>query len=112
MQNVRPEGEGDVARVAIENLKANLAQQARRVQFVGEKPVTYAKYGLKLEGHQFVASYDHQGQRFRKWALVIPRPEGGIAHIWSYTAPASQFDTYRPVAERILNSLKIDGGEG
>lgn len=112
LQNVRPEGEGDVARVAIENLKANLAQQASRVQFVGEKPVTYAKYGLKLEGHQFVASYDHQGQRFRKWALVIPRPEGGIAHIWSYTAPASQFDTYRPVAERILNSLKIDGGEG
>lgn len=110
LQNVRPSGEdSDVARAALENLKSNLAQQARGVQFVGEKPVTYAKYGLKLEGHQFVASYDHQGQKFRKWALVIPRPEGGIAHIWSYTAPASRFDTYRPVAERILNSLKIDG---
>lgn len=109
LQNVRPGGSGDVARVALDNLKANLAQQAQGVQFIGEKAVTYAKYGLKLEGHQFVASYDHQGQKFRKWALVIPRPEGGIAHIWSYTAPASRFDTYRPVAERILNSLKIDG---
>lgn len=109
LQNVRPGGDGDVARVALDNLKANLAQQAQGVQFIGEKAVTYAKYGLTLEGHQFVASYDHQGQKFRKWALVIPRPEGGIAHIWSYTAPASRFDTYRPVAERILNSLKIDG---
>jgi hypothetical protein len=112
LQNVKPVGEGDVARTAIDNLKNNLAQQAHGVQFVGEKPVTYAKYGMTLEGHQFVASYDHQGQRFRKWALVLPRPEGGIAHIWSYTAPAVQFDTYRPVAERILNSLKIDGGQG
>ncbi len=109
LQNVRPGGEGDVARIALDNLKANLAQQAHGVQFIGEKAVTYAKFGLKLQGHQFVANYDHQGQRFRKWALVIPRPEGGIAHIWSYTAPASRFDTYRPVAERILNSLKIDG---
>ncbi|MBO6520505.1 MAG: hypothetical protein JJ900_08835 [Rhodospirillales bacterium] len=109
LQNVKPAGDGDVARIALDNLKANLSQQARAVQFVGEKPVTYAKYGLTLQGHQFVASYDHQGQRFRKWALVIPRPEGGIAHIWSYTAPATQFDTYRPVAEKILNSLKIDG---
>lgn len=109
LQNVKPAGEGDVARIALDNLKANLSQQARAVQFVGEKPVTYAKYGLTLQGHQFVASYDHQGQRFRKWALVIPRPEGGIAHIWSYTAPLNQFDTYRPVAEQILNSLKIDG---
>jgi len=112
LQNVKPSGNGDVARIAIDNLKASLAQQARGVRFIGEKPVTYAKYGLTLEGHQFVANYDHQGQRFRKWALVLPRPEGGIAHIWSYTAPAAQFDTYRPVAERILNSLKIDGGQG
>ncbi len=109
LQNVKPSGDGDVARIAIDNLKANLSQQARAVQFVGEKPVTYAKQGLTLQGHQFVASYDHDGQRFRKWALVLPRPDGGIAHIWSYTAPASRFDEYRPVAERILNSLKIDG---
>lgn len=109
LQNVKPSGGGDVARIAIDNLKTNLSQQARAVQFVGEKPVTYAKHGLTLQGHQFVASYDHDGQRFRKWALVLPRPDGGIAHIWSYTAPVSRFDEYRPVAERILNSLKIDG---
>ncbi len=113
LQNVKPEGEGvDAAKTAFNELKSSLSKQARGVEFIGEKSVTYAKYGMTLEGRQFVANYDHQGQRFRKWALVIPRPEGGIAHIWSYTAPASQFDVYRPIAEQILNSLKIDGGRG
>jgi hypothetical protein len=112
LQNVKPGKDGEVARVTIEDLKANLSAQAHGVQFIGEKPVTYAKNGLTLEGHQFVANYNHHGQQFRKWALVLPRPEGGIAHIWSYTAPLTQFETYRPVAERILNSLKIDAGQG
>ena len=113
MQNVKPEGAGvDAAKAAYDELKASLTKQAHGVEFVGEKTVTYVKYGMHLEGQQFVANYDHQGQRFRKWALVIPRPEGGVAHIWSYTAPVAQFDTYRPIAEKILNSLKIDGGRG
>ncbi|MEX0694545.1 MAG: hypothetical protein WD075_08890 [Rhodospirillales bacterium] len=113
LQNVKPQGEGaDAAQAAFDDLKSSLSRQAHGVEFVGEKAVTYAKYGMTLEGRQFVANYDHQGQRFRKWALVIPRPEGGIAHIWSYTAPARQFDAYRPIAERILNSLKIEGGRG
>ena len=71
--------------------------------------MTYAKGGLILAGRQFVASYEHNGRRFRKWALVLPRPDGEVAHIWSYTAPVEQFDTYRPVAEQMLNSLKIEG---
>lgn len=113
LQNVKPAGDGiDAAKTAFEELKSSLSKQASGVEFIGEKSVTYAKYGMTLEGRQFVANYDHQGHRFRKWALVIPRPEGGIAHIWSYTAPASQFDAYRPIAEQILNSLKIDAGRG
>lgn len=113
LQNVKPEiVSGDAAQVAFDDLKSKLSNQAGGVDFVGEKAVTYAKYGLTLQGWQFVANYAHQGQQFRKWALVLPRPEGGVAHIWSYTAPANQFEAYRPVAERILNSLKIDAGQG
>lgn len=110
LQNVKPSGEANqAAMIAFEDLKTKLSRQAKQVDFYGEKTVTYAKHGLQLEGRQFVATYDHNGQRFQKWVLVLPRPEGAIAHIWSYTAPSRQFDTYRPVAERILNSLKIDG---
>lgn len=112
LQNVKPESlDGDAAQIAFNDLKSKLSQQAGVVDFVGEKPVTYAKHGLTLQGRQFVANYAHEGRQFRKWALVLPRPEGGVAHIWSYTAPAAHFEAYRPVAERILNSLKIDGGQ-
>ncbi|MDA8637891.1 hypothetical protein N9L49_04675 [Rhodospirillales bacterium] len=113
MQNVKPtDGNGDVAQSAFANLKNSLASQAKNVAFMGEKPVTYTKNGLTLTGRQFVANYEHAGRAFRKWALVLPRPEGDVAHIWSYTAPLDKFETYRPIAEGILNSLKIDGAKG
>ena len=115
MQNVQPSGVADAheaAEIAFADLKASLSRDAKGVDFVGEKVVAYAKYGLNLEGRQFVASYEHQGRRFRKWALVLPRPDGTVAHIWSYTAPIERFEDFRPVAEQILHSLKIDGGQG
>lgn len=113
MQNVKPvDGAGDAAQAAFADLKSSLSSQAKNVAFIGEKPVTYTKNGLTLNGHQFVANYEHAGRAFRKWALVLPRPEGEVAHIWSYTAPLDTFETYRPIAEGILNSLKIDGDRG
>ena len=113
MQNVKPaDSAGDAAQSAFANLKNSLSSQATNVAFVGEKPVTYTKNGLTLKGRQFVANYEHAGRAFRKWALVLPRPEGGVAHIWSYTAPLDTFETYRPIAEGILNSLKIDDAKG
>lgn len=115
VQNVQPAGAGNAAEAAsaaFDDLKASLQRDAQGVSFVGEKAVAYVKFGLNLEGRQFVASYDHDGRRFRKWALVLPRPDGTVAHIWSYTAPADRFDAFRPVAERILQSLKIEAQQG
>jgi len=115
LQNVQPEGAGsgdEAATAAFADLKASLQRDAQGVDFVGEKPVAYVKQGLSLQGWQFVASYDHQGKRFRKWALVLPRPNGTVAHIWSYTAPMERFDQFRPVAEKMLQSLRIDPEQG
>lgn len=113
MQNVKPsETAGDPAQSAFTDLKSSLTSQALNVAFMGEKPVTYSKNGVTLTGRQFVANYEHGGRAFRKWALVLPRPDGQVAHIWSYTAPLDSFETYRPIAEGILNSLKIDDARG
>lgn len=113
MQNVKPtDGASDAADSAFADLKNSLSSQAKNVAFIGEKPVTYTKNGLTLNGRQFVANYEHAGRAFRKWALVLPRPDGDVAHIWSYTAPIDTFETYRPIAEGILNSLKIDDAKG
>lgn len=115
VQNVQPsdaKSGGEAAETVYAGLKSELSGQAKGVDFVGEKQITYSKRGLTLTGRQFVANYDHQGRRFRKWALVLPRPDGSVAHIWSYTAPMERFDAYRPVAEGILNSFLIEGGRG
>jgi len=115
VQNVSPQGVANgsqAAQKAYDELKTRLMHAAERVQIAGEKPVTYAKDGMTLHGKQFVANYDHEGRRFRKWALVLPRPDGTVAHIWSYTAPVERFDTFRPVAEQILNSLRIEAVRG
>ncbi len=113
VQNVQSNAvkNADEAALAIfSGLKSDLSGQAAGVDFIGEKPITYSKHGLTLVGRQFVATYNHQGRKFRKWALVLPRPDGNVAHIWSYTAPMDQFDAFRPVAESILNSFLIDSG--
>lgn len=115
VQNVQPQGAAsgaEAASAAFEDLKSSLQRDAKGVDFVGEKAVAYVKQGLNLSGWQFVASYDHQGRRYRKWALVLPRPNGTVAHIWSYTAPSERFDEFRHVAEKMLQSLRIDPEQG
>ncbi len=115
VQNVRPpQNEGIDTPIAwvISDLKTGLRRDAADVRFYGEKQIVYDKYDARLEGAQFVADYKHGGRDFRKWVLVLPRAVGGVVHVWSYTAPAGTFDAHRPVAEGILNSLRIVGEQG
>ncbi|MCG8557164.1 MAG: hypothetical protein MJD61_18035, partial [Proteobacteria bacterium] len=109
VQNVQPAAAdtADAVRLAYDDLKAQLADAAEGLAIDAEKDVSYAKRGVRLAGRQFVATYNHGGRQFRKWALVLPRPSGDITHVWSYTAPASRFDAYRPVAETMLRSWII-----
>lgn len=38
----------------------------------------------------------------------MPRPTGTVVHIWSYTSPEGQFDTYSPQAEAMRKSWVIE----
>ncbi len=110
VQNVQPAKSGkpeDAVRMAFQDLKSQLGKTAAGLEFDGEKAVSYSKRGVTLAGRQFVATYNHGGRVYRKWALVLPRPTGDVAHVWSYTAPANRFDAYRPVAENMLRSWII-----
>ena len=97
---------------ALADLKASLSREASSVVFVGEQPLTYKNENLSLEGRQIIVTYTFAGERYRKWALVVPRPSGTVAHIWSYTAPDSQFRTFRPFADAMLKSWTIRPGDG
>lgn len=114
VQNVRAGKDQQNANAAavLRTLEQQLGQGAQDLRIVGEKRVTYDRGGVRLEGRQFVAEYRHAGQVFRKWALVLPRPDGTVTHVWSYTAPRAAFDTYRPVAEGMLRSWTISENRG
>ena len=115
IQNVKPPEAKTPAQAAVRalaDLKASLSREASNVVFIGEQPLTYKNENLSLEGRQIVVTYTFAGERFRKWALVVPRPSGTVAHIWSYTAPDSRFRTFRPIADAMLKSWTIRPGDG
>ncbi len=115
IQNVKPpeaKTPAQAAVMALADLKASLSREASNVVFVGEQPLAYKNENLSLEGRQMIVTYTFSGERFRKWVLVLPRPSGTVAHIWSYTAPDSRFGTFRPFADAMLKSWTIRPGNG
>lgn len=110
VQNVQP-GEdtsgAEMVRSVVGGLKRELEQNTRGIKYFGERPFTYDRAGLRLQGQQFLATYTHDGVRFRKWAMILPRDGGSVLHIWSYTAPEERFNAYRLIAEDMLKSWTV-----
>ncbi len=97
---------------AFADLMGSLKKKASDVSIIGEKPLIYKKAEMNLQGRQIVVTYTFSGLRFRKWASVLPRPDGTVAYIWSYTAPEKGFETFRPLADAMLKSWTIKPGNG
>lgn len=93
---------------ALSGLKAQISAAATGIKYITEGTFRYDYNGLPVEGREFTASYDLKGQRFRKWALVAPRPAGGTVHIWSYTTPADSFERFLAIAKVMRGSWRID----
>ncbi len=91
----------------LSNLKAQLARDATEVSYFGEGPISLNETGEK--GVEFLVSYNKNGQGFRQWSIVVPRPSGAVAHIWTYSAPVERFELYRKIAETMFRSWKIQG---
>jgi len=98
-----------VIRTVLDNLKTQFKAQAKGLSYYGEKPASYVKNNQRLDGVEFQVTYDQNGGRLRQWTLIIPRPSGTIAHIWSFTAPERSFDSFRPIVEAMLRSWTIVG---
>ncbi|HBC07155.1 MAG TPA: hypothetical protein DC046_06165, partial [Rhodospirillaceae bacterium] len=104
VQNVNPAG----ARTGDESAVMATADLLKALE-AGTRGMTVLGEGKLAEspGSQFIARYEYSGTAYRKWAVVVPRPEGTIAHIWSFTAPEGSFDSFRPVAESMLRSWTL-----
>lgn len=93
-----------------ESLKQQLKESMWDAAYFGEGPYTYDKAGMRLDGRQFLVNYTDAGQRYKQLTVVLPRPDGAVAHIWSYRAPQDRFHTYWPIVENMLRSWTIAGG--
>lgn len=112
IQNVKPpngNAKSGVVQAVLADLKAKLKANAAELSYFGEKAAAYIKANRRLNGVEFQATYDIDRVRYRQWTLIVPRPTGGIAHIWSFTAPESQFNSFRPTVEAMLKSWTITG---
>ncbi len=112
VENIKPPGaanSNDVLSLAVADLKTNLSRSVRGVQFTVDQPWSYIYDGIQLQGRELSAIYSHSGQKFRKVIFVIPRPLQPLAHVWSYTAPEKDFQTFYPLAEQMLKSWRILG---
>ena len=110
IRNVRSSsaaGQRQVVAAVLSDLKAQLAAAATAVEYFGDRPLTYDKNGLRLEGHEFLVTYTMEEERFRQWTIIIPRPKGEIAHVWSYASSEARFHFFRPVVEAMWKSWII-----
>ncbi len=112
VQNVKPGGrkaKSGVVQAVLADLKAKLKANAADLSYFGERPAAYVKANRRLNGVEFQATYSIDRIRYRQWTLIVPRPAGGIAHIWSFAAPESRFNSFRPMVEAMFKSWTITG---
>jgi hypothetical protein len=110
IQNVAPpmaETPVQAASQIVDQIHRQFEESAKDVVFAHEAPYIYQKDDVFLLGKELGVSYVSNGEKIRQWTLVVPRPDGKVAHIWSYRAPEFVFEKFLPVAQSILNSWTI-----
>lgn len=114
IQNVAPpqaETSVQAASMIMDQVRAQFDKQLKDVVFERQGPYIYKRDDVLLLGQELVVTYTQDGQPYRQWSLVVPRPEGKVAYLWSYRAPAAVFARFLPNAEAILKSWAISKNE-
>ncbi|MCX5811673.1 MAG: hypothetical protein NT178_03910 [Proteobacteria bacterium] len=85
----------------------NQLETAKEFKRSGIEPFPYSKGSMQLIGKHFIVEYIRDGERFRQWIIVLPRPKGEAFHAWFYTSPITQYDEFLGIAKAMLNSWII-----
>ena len=97
----------EAAKRALSELQGSLGEAVRNFTVLENRDWVYARQETTLMGRQLLLSYKYSGVVFDKRIIVLPRFEGTVVHVWSYTAPRAQYYSLHPKAERILRSWTI-----
>lgn len=107
IQNILTKANGGKYATATELMESLKTQfkQGEDAKIVDEQPLSYTtKQGETIEGSQVLAEYVFNGEQFKQWQIVIPRPDGKYFHAIAYTAPADLFNTYISTARAMINT--------
>ena len=110
IQNVRPpeaNSSSEVVEQALTDLKSSLAKKTDDFKVIEDVTRVFNLGNLNFFGRHIVVTYSYLGNRYRRWSILIPRPDDTIAHIWSYTAPELHFFDFHPLADTMLKSWVI-----
>jgi hypothetical protein len=110
IQNVAPPKSGNPLESGSEVFKDMLRQlekEAADSSVQAVKSFILARGENSLAGYQLVADYTKKGELFRQWLVVLPRRDGSVVYVWSYTAPGEDFATYLPIAKAMLDSWRF-----
>jgi hypothetical protein len=110
IQNIAPSKAGgkhqDVDSL-VKSLKDQITTGTENGKISDEKAFDCSAEGEKLTAKGFKAEYARQGENFKQCVVVVQRADGKAFHIWSYTSPAVQYDTFLSTAQAILDSWAI-----
>ena len=115
IQNVRPphtQSLSKVAEWALVEMKNSLKRDAKDFKVIKENSITFLLGKHKVSGKEIVATYSYSGNQYKRWSILIPRPDDTIAHIWSYTAPDTTFFKFQKIADSMLKSWLIEPSGG
>ncbi len=115
IQNVAPpkaDTSAQAASIIMDDIRVQFEKNAVDVVFEGNGPYIYRKDEVFILGREFTVSYSDNEHRFKQWSVVLPRPEGRVAHIWSYRAPIESFERHLGVARNMVQSWTIMDRKG
>jgi len=109
VQNLQLTEAIDAPKTALKTIKIDLARQTSGLTIFKEGKIKTSESPDGLIGQSFIAKYRYQNQGFKKWVVAVARKKSNIVHVWSYTAPALEFDQFQGVAQQMLKSWRLLG---
>jgi hypothetical protein len=109
MKNILSDKAGGAIKT-VDDVIADLEDQLKMTSnpiIFDPQPLQYDKDGVKLAGKLCVAEYSINAEKYRQWMVVLPNGNGTLFHVWTYTAPAKDYDKYFFVAQKMFTSWTI-----
>jgi len=97
----------DSVKKLLQEIRTRMAYSDIDIHHERPVPVSVGRKGDEVHGMQMVSTFRRGDIRYRQWNIVIPRPSGGVLHVWTYAASLDLFQRFQKVAETMAGSMEL-----